>query len=225
MSGAEAFLAISIIVNIADLLDRINTMFSRVKNFGGRARNMPKAFRTQKTMLPLLVVTLNKTMSRIKAAKVDEETCAALCLIITDFREQLAELNAVLERTLPQDGDKWWKIVLKAWSSVRQDEKVEAISAAINAYIGAITMNFTSDALSLMSMPISADQRPIQLTDAIGRTHLVPFFLSQTVQVTDFLRLLAQILDNLLILSFPGFSLFPHVGVERLSRGGFEEEN
>jgi hypothetical protein len=126
---------------------------------------------------------------------------------------------------LPQDGDKWWKIVLKAWSSVRQDEKVEAISAAINAYIGAITMNFTSDALSLMSMPISADQRPIQLTDAIGRTHLVPFFLSQTVQVTDFLRLLAQILDNLLILSFPGFSLFPHVGVERLSRGGFEEEN
>jgi len=187
MSGAEAFLAISVIVNIADLLERINIMFSRVKNFGGRARDMPKAFRTQKTMLPLLLVTLNKTTSRIKAAKIDEETCAALCPIITDFREQLADLDAILENTLPKDDDKWWKILLKAWSGVRQDKKVETISVAINAYIGALTMNFTNDALSLtMSMPMSADQRPIQLTDTIGRTHMVPFFISQTVEVTDF---------------------------------------
>jgi hypothetical protein len=121
--------------------------------------------------------------------------------LITDFQDQLETLKALLDKTFPRDDDSRVKSLCKAIWSILKEGEVKAISAAIDRYYKALTIMFreptdytpielpsistvTSSALLSMRLNIISDeQRPIQLIDAMRRTHLVPFQFYRTVKV------------------------------------------
>jgi len=107
MSGVEALVVVGIIANVLALVDFSSKVLSRVDDFKGKVKDVPKAFRNLKIVLPLLADTLSRTKSRIDALEVDDTTCAAL---------------------RPKDGATRLEIRWKAISSVKQDKKVQEIS-------------------------------------------------------------------------------------------------
>jgi hypothetical protein len=201
MSGPDV---ISIIVNVAALIDYISRLLNRVSDFGGKVKVVPNAFREVNNTLPSLAVAIRRTQSRINAVGVDKEIYAALLPLVVDFQAQLEELKTIFDNTLPKDGDKWFKIWWKAAKSVWKDKKVDAISVAIHRYVGILTMTFAEaadqtsrDLLSisaimsntLISMRVNrpldepSSQKSIYLIDAMERTHLIPFAFCQTAKV------------------------------------------
>jgi hypothetical protein len=196
MSNSENLLAVFAIINIignianiAALIDYTSRVLSRIAHFCSKETTVPKAFRHLNNTIPLQKDMLRRVQNRIEAAEGDERTNKALHPLVTDCQTQLAKLDAIFEKLLPRPGDSWWKVRWKAFSSVRCERKVQAISVAVERYVGVLAMNF-ADAAVDTSMRINRapdvpwDQKPIQLIDVVGRAFPVPQEVCQTPKVS-----------------------------------------
>ena len=219
MSGPlDAFAILSIIANVAALIDYSGKILSRIDDFSGKVKVMPKAFRNLNIILPPLGITLEKTRCQIDANRVDGRTCKALLPLVIDCKAQMEELKVIFEKTLPKEKDKWFQILWKAMYSVWKGKKVEAISVAIDRYVAVLTMTFAEagdttlrDLLSISTSisrgihrapDIPWNQKPIYLTDAVGTTHLVPFEFYHTVKVRSWQISRVAYATNLASLSY-----------------------
>src|SRR5271167_2030297 len=115
MSGAEALAVVGVIANVIALVNFSSEVLGRVEDFTGKTKDVPKAFQSLKTVLPLIGTTLSKTKTQIDAHKVDEKICGALRNVVKGCEEQLVELKALFERIIPKDNAGWfenrWKAV------------------------------------------------------------------------------------------------------------------
>jgi hypothetical protein len=155
MSGAEALAVVGIIANVIALVDFSSEVLRRVEGFTGKTKDVPKAFQSLKTVLPLIGTTLNKTKTQIDAHSVDEKTCGALRNVVKGCEEQLVELKALFEKILPKNDAGWFENRWKAVASLRQDKKIAAISVAIERYVNVLTMYY-AEAAALTPKEVSS---------------------------------------------------------------------
>jgi hypothetical protein len=136
---AEALVVIGIIANVIALVDFSRDILDRAGDFGGKVKNVPKAYRDLKVILPLVGDTLGKTKEKADAGDLDDATCKAIKPVLQGCETKLAELKAIFEKVVPPEGASHFTVFVKAISSVGKDKKVEAIAKAILDYVAVLT--------------------------------------------------------------------------------------
>jgi len=140
---AEALGVVSVVATIVQLIDFSSKILRRLDEFRSSVEEVPKSFRHIKVELPLLQDALRHIKEAIDAGSVEDGTKKALLPAIQGCREQVAALDAILAKTLPEPSDGWGVRGKKAIVSLNQDHKVESISKILRGYIGTLTFYYT----------------------------------------------------------------------------------
>ncbi|KAF9729867.1 hypothetical protein PMIN01_11800, partial [Paraphaeosphaeria minitans] len=114
-------------------------VIGRLEEFHSAAGEIPKSFRHLNTELPVLSTTLQNISRDIKTDLVEIGTRNALILAVDGCREQIAQLDAILAKTLPVTNDSRWTKSKKAVVSLHQEDKVENITKIIRNNIATLT--------------------------------------------------------------------------------------
>ncbi|KAF5853530.1 hypothetical protein GGP41_002102 [Bipolaris sorokiniana] len=101
---------IGAVASITQLIDFSAKVIIRLKDFHSLAGELPTSLRHVSSKLPVLSTTLvNPADSKLEAA---------LLLVFSECREQIAQLDAVIAKTLPTTNDKWLSTSKKAIGSL-----------------------------------------------------------------------------------------------------------
>jgi hypothetical protein len=136
---AEAIAGLSVGARIVLLVDFSTKVVRRLDEFTTHAGEIPKCFRQVKTELPLLNTTLQQMQQTIDTNSVADGSKKALLPVIAGCHEQIAQLDAILTKALPEGNDSWREKGKKAMVSLRHDTKVENITRVLRNYIGILT--------------------------------------------------------------------------------------
>jgi hypothetical protein len=136
---AEALAIVSVIASIVQLVDFSTRVVSRLDEFYSVAKEIPKSFRHVKTELPLLATTLSQLKEAIDTTSVTDGSKNALVPVIAGCNEQVAQLDAILKKTLPETNDSLRIKGKKAMVSLHYDPKVESITKTLRSYVGILT--------------------------------------------------------------------------------------
>ncbi|KAF2737831.1 hypothetical protein EJ04DRAFT_460527, partial [Polyplosphaeria fusca] len=149
---AEALAVVGVVASIVQLVDFSTRVVSRLDEFYSVAKEVPKSFRHVKTELPLLATTLEQLKSAIDTTSVADGSKKALLPVVTGCNEQVAQLDAVLEKTLPEASDGLRRKDKKVIVSLRHDAKVESITRALRNYIGVLTFYYVATSSTLQPL-------------------------------------------------------------------------
>lgn len=149
---AEAFATVGLVANIVQLVDFSTRAVSRLDEFYSVAKEIPKSFRGIKTQLPLLATTLEQLKGAIDSSSVTDGSKKALVPVIRGCHEQVAQLDAILENTLPETNDSWRIKGKKAIVSLHYDAKVESITRTMRDYLGILTFYYAAASSTLQPL-------------------------------------------------------------------------
>jgi len=150
---AEALAVVGVVANIVQLVDFSSKVVCRLDEFHSVAGEIPKSFRQLKTELPLLGTTLQQMKGAVDADLVPDGSKTALLPVIVGCHKQIAQLDAILTKTLPESNDGWRKKSTKAMVSLHQDAKIESITKILRHHIGSLT--FYCAAVSSTLQPLT----------------------------------------------------------------------
>ena len=139
---AEALAVVSVVANIIQLIDFSTKVVHRLEEFHSIAGEVPKTFRHVKNELPLLGKTLQHIKDAADAGSMADGTRKALLPVITGCNEQIAQLDAILAKSLPEVNDNWKKRGKKAIVSLHYDAKVESITKVLQNYVRILTFYY-----------------------------------------------------------------------------------
>jgi hypothetical protein len=149
---AEALAVVAVVASIVQLVDFTTRVVRRLDDFHSIAGEMPKSFRQVKTELPLLGTTLQQIKEAIDADLVADGSKSTLLPVVAGCQEQVAQLDAILARTLPEITDSWRKRGKKALVSLHHDAKVESITKILRNYIGILTFYYAAASSTLQPL-------------------------------------------------------------------------
>jgi N-terminal domain on NACHT_NTPase and P-loop NTPases len=132
---AEALAVVGIVASIVQLVDFGTKVLHRLNDFQSSRGEIPKAFQHVKVELPILLETLRQTESSVKNQHLGSDTEQAVLLVITRCQDEIALLNALVDKALPTEKDSWRAKTGKAILSVRRDAKVARITTNIRTHI------------------------------------------------------------------------------------------
>jgi hypothetical protein len=149
---AEGLAVVGIVANIVQLVDFSTKVIHRLGEFHSAAGEIPKSFRHINTELPVLSTTLQNISRDITKDSVDTGTRDALIPVVDGCREQIAQLDIILAKTLPATNDSWRTKSKKAIVSLHQDDRVENITKILRNYTA--TLMFYHIAASSTLQPL-----------------------------------------------------------------------
>jgi hypothetical protein len=149
---AEALAVVAVVASIVQLVDFSNRVVRRLNEFHSVAGEIPKSFRQVKTELPLLGTTLQQIKEAIEADLVVDGSKTALLPIVAGCQEQVAQLDAILAKTLHTITDSWQKRGKKALVSLHHDTKVESITKILRNHIGILTFYYAAASSTLQPL-------------------------------------------------------------------------
>jgi hypothetical protein len=132
---AEALAVVGVVASIVQLVDFGAKVLHRLNDFQSSCREIPKVFQQVKAELPILLETLDQTKAAVEKGSIKEETKKALLLVVRGCQSQIATLDNLISISLPQEDDSWRKRTGKAILSLRQDSKVNRITATLRTHI------------------------------------------------------------------------------------------
>jgi hypothetical protein len=150
---AEALAIVGVVANIVQLVDFSSKIVRRLDEFHSVVGEIPKSFRQLKIELPLLGTTLQQMKGAVDAGLVADGSKTAVLPVIAGCHEQIAQLDAILTKTLPESNDGWRKKSTKAMMSLHQDAKTESITKILRHHIGSLT--FYCAAVSSTLQPLT----------------------------------------------------------------------
>jgi hypothetical protein len=149
---SEAFAIVSAVASIIQLVDFSARVVSRLNEFYSVAKEVPKSFRCIKTELPLLAIILTQLKEAIDTTSVAGGSTKALMPVLAGCNEQIAELDAILEKTLPEARDSFRTKGKKAMVSLHYDSKIEIIAKNLRNYVGILTFYYTAASTTLQPL-------------------------------------------------------------------------
>jgi len=141
---AEALAIIGLVSAIVQFVDFGSKVVNRLNEFQVSIDDVPETYRDIQAELPLLLVTLNRTKGQAEDGYVSKVTQETLRRVVDGCRSQVELLNDTLVKTLPGVGDSSWRRGVKAFSSVRQEKKVQQITTRLRNYISTLTFYQTT---------------------------------------------------------------------------------
>jgi hypothetical protein len=149
---AEALVIVSVVASIVQLVDFSTRVSSRLDEFYSVTKEVPKSFRHVKTELPLLATTLAQLKGAISTTLVADKSTKALVSVIAACNEQVTQLDAILEKTLPEANDSLRIKGKKAIVSLHYDSKVESITKTLRSYVGILTFYYAAASSTLQPL-------------------------------------------------------------------------
>lgn len=140
---AEGLAAVGVVASIAQLVDFSAKVILRLKEFHSLAEELPISLRHVSSELPVLSTTLENICQNLKVNPADSNLEAALLLVVSGCHEQIAQLDAIIVKTLPTADDKWLSKSRKAIGSLQREEKVENTTKILRNYIATLTFYHT----------------------------------------------------------------------------------
>lgn len=146
---AEAFGVIAIVSSIVQLVDFTSKIINRLHEFQSGASEGYKSLRELQAELPLL----EHALSQIKLAT-ERSVLSIACVIalqptITGVEECLREIDSILAKTLPNQGDGRTRRAIKSVGSVWNDTNVEKFRSTLRSYITTLTFYFATSSSTL----------------------------------------------------------------------------
>jgi len=132
---AEALAVVGVVSSIVGLVDFGSKVLHRLNDFQSNRGDRPETFKHVKDELPILLETLYQTKVAVEKGSIKEETKKALLRVVNECQTQITLLDNLIARSLPQEEDSWRKKAGKAISSIRQDAKVNKITAILRTHI------------------------------------------------------------------------------------------
>jgi hypothetical protein len=160
---SEAFAIVSAVASIIQLVDFSARVVSRLNEFYSVAKEVPKSFRCIKTELPLLAIILTQLKEAIDTTSVAGGSTKALMPVLAGCNEQIAELDAILEKTLPEARDSFRTKGKKAMVSLHYDSKIEIIAKNLRNYVGILTFYYTAASTTLQPLTGRVSQKSYTL--------------------------------------------------------------
>lgn len=136
---AEAIVIVSAVASVVQLFDFSSRIVRRLEEFRAAAGEVPNSFRQISTELPVLSIALQELNEALDRHSLPREFEDALCLVLSECRQQMKELDSILSKLLYDDKDSWHKRGKKAIESLRCDGKVEVIRKSLSSYIAILT--------------------------------------------------------------------------------------
>jgi hypothetical protein len=146
---AEALVIVSVVASIVQLVDFSTRVVSRLDEFYSVAKEVPESFRHVKTEVPLLATTLTQLKEAISTTLVADKSTKALVPVIAGCNEQVIQLDAILDKTLPGSNDSLRIKGKKAIVSLHYDSKVESITKTLRNYVGILTFYYAAASSTL----------------------------------------------------------------------------
>jgi len=146
---AEALAVVGVVASIVQLVDFGAKVLHRLNDFQSRRGEIPKVFQHVKAELPILLETLDQTKVAVENGSTKEETKKDILLVIEGCQTQITVLDNLISTALPQQDDSWRTKTGKAILSLRQDSKVNKITATLRTHIQSLT-NYRVAALSTL---------------------------------------------------------------------------
>jgi hypothetical protein len=133
---AEALAVVAVVASIVQLVDFSNRVVRRLDEFYSIAGEIPESFRQFKTELALLGTTLQQIKEAIDAN-------------VAGWQEQVAQLDAILAKTLPEITDSWRERGKKALVSLHHNAKFESITKILRNHVGILTLYYAAASSTL----------------------------------------------------------------------------
>ena len=186
MSGAEALAVIGIVANIIQLVDFSGKVISRIKEYSGDVHKVPKAFRETQTVLPLIANALQKIQEQVSRDQVPEEECKARQPVLKGCEAKLAELNAIFENALPENGTSMTRRGWMALLSLGKDRKVEKISKALERDLQILTNYHVISAPTALEIAASTESASNVKLGTASAPVTETYFMVPCLPMTDF---------------------------------------
>ena len=139
MSGAEALAVLSLLANVAGVLDFTWKVLERAKDARDGSRGLPKTFQDVKIKLPLLNDALNITKAQVETGNLNKDSCKNIEPVLEDCISKIKELNLIIDECRPKKNAPWYEREWKAITSLKHDKKIEDISKQIWRIIQLLT--------------------------------------------------------------------------------------
>lgn len=149
---AEALAVVGVVASIIQLVNFSTRVVARLDQLYSDSKEVPKAFRGVRTELPLLSNILEQLKEAIDSTSIADGSKKALVTVVTGCNEQVAQLDAILEKTLPETNDSWRTKGKKAMVSLHHDAKVENITRTLRNYIGILTFYYAAASSTLQPL-------------------------------------------------------------------------
>lgn len=137
---AEIAAVTGLVASIVQLVDFATKIIERLNDFHRIGREAPKTFRNLKIELPLLCEALQHIDRKIDAGFIQDGSRTAILSVVNDCWKQVKELNTIITKILPTDGDSARTRVKKTVASLRQEAKVKHIAETLHGYITTLTL-------------------------------------------------------------------------------------
>lgn len=135
---------VGIVSNIVQLVEFTSKVVIRLNEFHSSTSEVPNSSRQITSQLPLLLRTLDQIKESIDSGSFDAKCAAALLPIVKECEEQIKELDDILSRLLPKQGDSRTKKTLKSLNSVFQDRKINEVRKRLQKQVGMFTFYFAA---------------------------------------------------------------------------------
>lgn len=149
---AESLAIVGVVASIVQLVDFSTRVVRRLEEFHSVTGEVPRSFRHVKAELPLLETTLQQLKGAIDADLVVDGSKKALLPIIAGCHEQIAQLDTILAKTLPETDDNWQRRSKKTIASLHHDTKIESITRILRNYIGILTFYYAAASSTLQPL-------------------------------------------------------------------------
>jgi hypothetical protein len=136
---ADPISIINFISAVAGLVEFSAKVIKRIDQYQSTATGIPKVFGPIKTELPVLQVTLEKTIKAVDSGDIGDDVKAALIPVVEGCQVEVKSLDNVLDNILPKPEDTRAGRLKKAALSLQQDSKIKKITERIQKHIQVLT--------------------------------------------------------------------------------------
>jgi hypothetical protein len=143
---AEAIVVVAVVSSIVQLVDFTSKVIARLNDIQSGTKDIPKSLEYLNAELPVLLHTLQQILDAIKADRFPSKCATALQPAVDGCKASIQDIESILSKTLPNQGDGKAKNFIKAVGSVWNEGKIERITATIHHCIATLTLYFAASA-------------------------------------------------------------------------------
>jgi len=132
---ADALAIIGLVSAIVQFVDFGSKIVSRLNEYREAGNNVPKTFQKISVDLPLVIDNLKRTKNQADAGEISHETANVLKPVLEACLAQAKQLEELLARALPAEGDSTWRRRKKALASLANETAVQKIMSELEDHL------------------------------------------------------------------------------------------
>lgn len=162
---AEALAIIGLVSSIVQFLDFGSKIVIRLNEYREAGNNVPKTFQKISIDLPLVINNLKRIKNQADAGEINDETANALKPVLEACLAQTKQLEELLEKALPAEGDSTWRRRKKALASLANGTAVQRIMSELEDHLRHLLYS------QILNGPATSGQTVLHGTSQLSRSN------------------------------------------------------